>query len=259
LKNTYHRILSYIWYWLKKESIYAIQSPQLFKLYKELLLHVKGENEVIGKIEHVRKVFANSKEVITITDFGAGSHFFNSNTRRISDIVKHSTSSKSLCLLIQYFCQLTPARCVVELGTNLGITTQYLSKVSKGTIYTFEGDKNLIMLSKSHLKDPGIVLVEGNIKHSLPLIIEQIDLIDFALIDATHTEEATVTYYNLISNKIYEKGIIIISDIHWSKGMKKAWSKIKCDPRIRFSLDFYECGVLFYNPQLPKTDRILEF
>ena len=62
---------------------------------------------------------------------------------------------------------------------------------------------------------------------------------------------------NSISEKAHPKSILIISDIYWNKGMQRAWHEIKSNPKVKLTLDFYECGVVFFDFSGPKTNLIL--
>jgi predicted O-methyltransferase YrrM len=241
------------------ESIYSIQSPNLYTIYSNLLKFTRENLNQHSDIEQVRLLFSKSSKIIEIKDLGAGSNLFSTPQRKLSQIVRYSTTSQRFCLLYQYFCQLSPAENVIELGTQLGITTRYLSKVTKNKIYTFEGDPRLIEIFKNHLTEQNIEIIEGNIHATLPIQVADLPSIDFALIDATHTKQATLSYFENILPKVHQNSIVIIADIYWSSGMTEAWRILKNHQRVSLSLDFFHCGVLFFDPELPKINRILEY
>jgi len=65
-------------------------------------------------------------------------------------------------------------------------------------------------------------------------------------------------YFGLIAPKLHKGSILVIADIHWSKEMRKAWDEIKGMPSVTSSIDFFECGVLFFNDLGIRNDYILE-
>ncbi len=251
-------LFTYLKYWLKKEDRYSLQSPLIFKIYQDLLVHLNSSNSSIEEIESFRKALLNSSKKIEVLDLGAGSKKVNTRKRKISDITRYSTSSKKFALLYQFFCQLTPAETVLELGTCMGITTRYLSKMTKGILFTFEGSKEIQNVARPPKDYSNVHFVLGNISDLLPTILSKLETIDFALMDANHTYEGTMSYFDLILEKVHENTIIIIGDIHWSKEMEKAWDEIRLNPRVKLSLDFYECGVIFFDSALSKSDYILD-
>lgn len=249
---------AYLKHWLKKEDGYSLQSPLIFKIYQDLLVHINTSDQSSNEIESYRKNLLDSTKKIEVLDLGAGSKKVNTRKRKISDITRYSTSSKKFALLYQFFCQLTPAVIVLELGTCMGITTRYLSQKTKGKLYTFEGSQEIQNVAKPISGYSNIHFVLGNITDNLPTVLSEIQTIDFALIDANHTYDGTLLYFDMILEKINKNTIISIGDIHWSLEMEKAWDEIRTHPKVKLSLDFYECGVLFFNPSFQKSAHILE-
>lgn len=254
-----HPLLSYFYYWLKKEDKYSLQSPLLFKTYQGLIHFKYSRKEADLDIEAYRKTLLNSEEIIKVTDFGAGSKRVNTSLRKVSDITKFSTSSRKYAQLYQYFCSLTPARTVLELGTCMGISTRYLSKVTKGSLFSFEGSEEIARVAKPTQGFDNIQIHIGDLSEMLPVTLGMLEEVDFALIDATHTYEGTIEYFNQILSKVHSKTILAIGDIHWSKEMELAWNEIKLRPEVKLSLDFYECGIVFFNYPGSKSEYVLDY
>jgi predicted O-methyltransferase YrrM len=259
LRRQLYPFFSYLYYWLVKEDRYAIQSPFVFDIYNGLIAHAQYSKDKDLNIEEIRKLLLNSKEVCEIDDFGAGSKKLKRATRKISSITKHSTSSRKYSQLYQFFCSKTPAKFVYELGTCVGLNTRYLAQATKGTLFTFEGAKALWQKAQETEKPHNTHFVLGQLKNSLPYILEKNHPVDFAILDANHTYQATIDYFELILPKIKETSIIAIADIHWSKDMNQAWDKIKSHPKVVISLDFYECGILIFDKSLTKSHYILQY
>lgn len=259
MRNQFYPFFSYFRYWLVKEDQYAVQSPYVFELYNGLLGFINQSKERDLDIESFRNTLLSDNEICQIEDFGAGSKKLKKSSRKVSSVTKYSTSSRKFSQLYQFFCSKTPALNVLELGTCVGVNTLYLSKVTLGTIFTFEGSKALWQKAQIHQRLDNTHYVLGNLKDSLPYIIEKNHPVDFALLDANHTFEATVAYFNAILPKIRTSSIIAVADIHWSKEMNEAWENIKARPEVVISLDFFECGILIFDKSLPKSDYVLHF
>ncbi|MEB2774530.1 class I SAM-dependent methyltransferase [Algoriphagus sp. D3-2-R+10] len=246
-------------YWLKKEDKYSLQSPLLFNTYQNLLSFIKTRKDADLEIESYRKNLLSSDQVIEVEDFGAGSKSVNSAKRRVSDITKFSTSNRKFAQLYQFFTTLTPAETVIELGTCMGISSRYLSKVTQGKFYTFEGSKEIARVAQPSQGFDNLTSIVGELSETLPIILATLEKVDFALIDATHTYEGTLRYFEQIVSKTHSRSIIAIGDIHWSQEMEMAWQKIKSKSEVRLSLDFYECGIVFFTYPGDKADYILDF
>lgn len=257
--NKVYPFLSYLNYWLKKEDKYSLQSPLLFNTYLGLTNFISSRKENDLEIEIYRESLLKSDEIIEVTDYGAGSKSVNTTYRKVSDITKFSTSSRKFAQLYQYFCSLTPATTVLELGTCVGISSRYLSKVTLGNLFSFEGSEEIARVAKPNYGFENITIQVGELRETLPKTLAKLQGVDFVLIDATHTYEGTIEYFDQILKKVHPNSIVAIGDIHWSKEMEKAWEEIKHRPEVRLSLDFYECGILYFNYPGEKADYILDF
>jgi predicted O-methyltransferase YrrM len=259
LNEKVYSFLAYLSYWLKKEDKYALQSPLLYKHYKELFKFIEERKDTDLEIEEFRNQLLQSQKLIPVLDLGAGSKKVNSPIREVAKITKYSTSNRKYAQLLQYFCAQTHGEIIIELGTCVGITTRYLSKVTKTQLLTFEASEELIQVAKDDFKLPKVKFVAGDINFTLPEELRKIEKVDFAFIDANHTYEGTMKSFKELISKINSESIIVIGDIHWSRGMEKAWKEIKEFPDIKLSLDFYEVGILFFQFPGEKTHLILDF
>lgn len=251
--------LKYLSYWLTKEDKYSLQSPLLYNQYKELFKFIEERKNSDLEIEGFRNQLLQTEKSIPILDLGAGSKKVNTPIRKLAKITEYSTSSRKYAQLLQYFCSQTAGGIVIELGTCVGITTRYLNKVTKSQLLTFEASEELIQVAKGDYKLPKVKFVVGDINFTLPEELKKISKVDFAFIDANHTYEGTMKSFKELISKINAESIIAIGDIHWSKGMEKAWNEIKNIPSVKLSLDFYEIGILLFQFPGEKTNLILDF
>src|SRR5690606_26005698 len=167
---------------------HSLQSPFVYKLYQGLKTHYSHYKNGYPHLEELRMSLLKDENQVWVNDLGAGSHRFSSQKRRIADIVRYSTSSQKFNLLYQFFCSLTPAKTVVELGTCLGLNTLYLAEVTKNNLYTFEGANVLINRIKKDLDSNGkIKVILGDICSTLPAFLKNGQKVDFAFLDANHT------------------------------------------------------------------------
>jgi predicted O-methyltransferase YrrM len=244
-----------------KTDEHALHSPFFFHFYRTFL---KPEKKLsfIDSIEVGRRGYLQSEEKIEITDLGAGSKVMSGNKRKVKDIAHNSLSSPKfsafLYNLIQHF-QFTQ---VIELGTCLGMNTAYMAAGNdKAEIFTFEGDKNLIRLAqKACTNYVNIQFIHGNIDNTLPdFLSTRTKPLDLVYLDANHTYEATLHYFNLLLPYQHNQSIFIFDDIHWSSEMKQAWKKIKQHPSVSSSIDIFDAGLIFFNPDFQKQHHVLDF
>lgn len=258
LKKHLFPLRASILYWLKKEDNYSLQSPFVANLYRNLKLYLQNSKTKDLEIEDWRKALLQDEEILEIEDYGAGSKKLNKQRfRSTKAITRYSTSNRKFSQLYQYFCMQSPGKCVIELGTCVGLNTFYLSKVVQSHLYTFEGSKSLIRKAKEGCGNQPIKFVEGDIGKTLPAVLDQMGKVDFILLDANHTYEGTITYLKMVMPYLHDQSVVAIGDIHWSKEMEKAWEEIAQQPQVSLSLDFFECGILFFRKGLAKSQHIL--
>ena len=149
------------------------------------------------------------------------------------------------------------------MGTSLGINSLYLSNASPGgKIFTFEGNESLCNRAIENFKKfpaNNIQLIEGDIDETfLPFLMDNGPL-PFLFIDANHTYEATLRYFDQAMDYITEDSLMVLDDIHWSYEMGKAWFEITKDPRVTISVDLFQFGLLFFKKGILKQKYILAY
>ena len=62
-----------------------------------------------------------------------------------------------------------------------------------------------------------------------------------------HTYDATMAYFDVLANKVHDKSVIVIDDIHHSQEMEKVWKEICADKRVFTTIDLYQMGLVFFD------------
>jgi predicted O-methyltransferase YrrM len=62
-------------------------------------------------------------------------------------------------------------------------------------------------------------------------------------IDGHHEEHATLAYLERIVPFLSRRGVVILDDIRWSPGMRRAWTAIQNDPRFGLVIDLFQAGL----------------
>jgi len=231
----------------------------MFSFWNEV---VKGEyqNKRWDAIEKCRKDLLNNKKAIHVTDFGAGSKVLKGNERRISDIAKYQLQSTKDGQLLARIIHHHSYRNVLELGSSLGISSAYLAceaiKVS-----TMEGCPNILKCAQGvweSLKLDNIHPYLGNIDEKLEELINSKEF-DFCVIDANHSYDACIRYWEVIEPIIKEGGALVFDDIYWDKEMTKAWREICLRTKATLKLDFFHFGILIFNSNTSEQAYTLKY
>ena len=146
------QIKSYLKFlWLSKNE-HAVHSPFVFTLITKCFYDKKSKHEYLV-LKKYRKSLLENKNTIEVTDFGAGSKVFKSNSREISKIAETAgISSKRAELLFRVTNYFQPKH-ILEIGTSLGLATAALSLGNKNSeITTLEGCENTIGIAKNQLQ-----------------------------------------------------------------------------------------------------------
>ncbi len=248
--NAIYRTICYFWHILTAVNTggYGVHSPSLF-YWTRFLLNETYPYYCFQDIENERQRLLRATKKIYVEDFGTGK----SEQRTLMNIARTSLMSKKEAQNIFRLVYDAQPNNILELGTNLGITTSYLAKACpKAVITTMEGSQEILKEAEkvwTKLKINNINTITGNIDTTLPQWIKTQKKLDWVIMDANHTEEATMRYYNLIKPLLHEKSIVLIDDIYYSPEMHRAWKKIKTTKEVTSTFNLFDMGILFYNRQ----------
>ena len=257
-----HLGIAFVNHWLEVVNEHSLHAPFIFEIYQEVIKKDKT-NDNHSAIEKIRQELLRNKSEINIQDLGAGSKVSKATKRTISSVAKSALSSPRHLRLLSRLAESNSSKNIIELGTSLGISACYLAKASVGShVYTFEGCTDTARVAQKtfeSLSADNITLEKGNIEVHLPRILQSLGQVDFAYLDANHTFEATTSYFNILCERITCDSIIVIDDIHWSRGMNRAWNEIVKSKRVTLSIDLFDIGILFFKKLGQKQHYVLRF
>ena len=271
-RTALYRVGSYLKHQLTARHTggHGIHSPYLFE-WVRMVMADDNSYYAWAKIEEIREQLLRDEREVTFVDYGSGRALSSSpadaNKRLVKDIAKGSLAQKKyaqmLARLVRWLGSANPQYLskrkedrglnIVELGTSLGVTTAYLATMNKGDkVLTFEGCNAVAEIAKENWKLLEINNIECHVgevtEESLRLAV--VDLqggLDVAFIDANHTYEGTKSYFNVLAEKVHEKTVIVVDDIHYNQAMEKAWMEICADERVTSTMDLYQIGMVFFD------------
>ena len=281
-KNVYlYRVSSWLKHQLTARNTggHGVHSPYLFE-WVRMVMSDKNTYYVWDEIEEIRQEMLKDTRELEFVDYGSGgplptspSKGRSANMRRVCDIAKGSLARRKeaqlLARLVGWLGRpllTSPSRggtgdeasedrkglTIVELGTSLGVTTAYLAAMdSRNKVVTYEGCPAVAEVARANWEKLGlsnIACVVGEITvDSLQLAVDRLSGIDVAFIDANHTYEATLTYFNALASRVHEKSVVVVDDIHYNEDMEKAWKAICADERVTTTMDLYRMGLVFFD------------
>jgi len=230
-----------------------VHSPFVYEFVEEAL-NLNYEDKAIEK---ERATLLRDNNNINLKDLGSGKDRSTTIARIASKSLKKPKEAQLLAKIVRHF----KVDHVIELGTSLGISTAYMARSNREiNIQSVEGSKEVLEVAIKvwdRLKIKSITPIHS----SFDDFITQIPFHKNSLIylDGNHTYNATIRYFNLFISNAKEGSIIIFDDIHWSKGMEKAWDEIIDDPRINLTIDLFELGIVFLGPRIEKEHFNLRY
>ncbi len=223
---------------------------------------MRSKHALDPEVEAIRETLLKDKNLIDLVDYGAGSLINKGKKKSVKSIAKISSSPPKFSAFLHQVISYFGYQEVIELGTSLGLNSLYLSKDDKVNLTTFEGDPNLCKKARdsfSEAQRTNIHVVEGDINETLPAFLQTTERIDLAYLDANHKFEPTLNYFDLCLDKMSKNGLIILDDIHWSKEMWKAWKEIISRPEAILTVDLFDAGLVFLNPDIQPGNYTLTF
>ena len=203
-----------------------------------------------GELMKLRDRLERDQRKIEHVDLGAGSKY-KFNTKTVKSFLNSSSSTDFKGKLLFNLARIYQPSQILELGTNLGIGSAYLSYGKQDAqIHTLEGCPNLSQIAAENfkfLRIKNIHLTNGDFKDTLDTVLDSISQLDLAFLDGDHSYDGTMAYFSKIKSKLHEQSIVVLDDIYWSEGMTRAWQEIVKDPKVSLSIDLFRVGIIFFD------------
>ena len=153
--------------------------------------------------------------------------------------------------MLTLVAELGPRR-PIELGTGFGMSGSYqmagLALSGGGTLTTLDREPTLIPLARETFDGLGlgdrVRMGTGPIGETLEPTAAELAPIDYALIDAEHTEAATVFNYETLVPHLADGALVVVDDILSSEEMRRAWERIRSGPEVRSQVGLRRVGLV---------------
>lgn len=230
---------------------YGIHSPMLYHLITDVIGN-KHAYYAFAHLEKIRNELSNNRTRIWKGTNGSARY---SSKATVGHVTRQTAmaahEAQLLFRLVNYF----QPRHVLELGGGVGITTAYMGvALYKGQIISVEGNPELARISGNTLHQAGVTnarVHNTSFMEGIAFYIKNYQALDYLVLDGNHTYKATLNYLQTLAPALHENSIVLVHDIHWSRGMEKAWQELCSWPQVRVSADMFGLGMLLFHPQLP--------
>ncbi|MET0760631.1 MAG: class I SAM-dependent methyltransferase [Flavobacterium sp.] len=256
------QIKSYLQFLWHSKNEHAVHSPFVFSLLTKCFYDKKPKPEY-AVLKNYRNSLLENNNTIDVTDFGAGSKVFKSNTREISKIAKTAGISPKRAELLFRITNYFQPESILEIGTSLGLATSALSLGSrslgtKAKNITLEGCPETAKIAQKQFISFGLTNINSEVTE-FNTYLSKLQTLNFKLIyfDGNHQKQATLYYFELLLPTINNETVWIFDDIHWSAEMEEAWEVIKEHPKVTVTIDTFQWGLVFFRYEQKKEHFII--
>lgn len=246
----------YLRFLTKATNQHGVHSPFVYKLVTECFYDGSKKKEYALLKLHRRALLSN-KNMLHVTDFGAGSRVFKSDSRKIAHIAKQAGISFSRAKLLFRVTRYFKPENSLEIGTSLGLGTVAIATGNpNGKVTTLEGCAETLSVAQTNIHQFGI----GNVEYIQTEFSEYLSklpehqIFDLVYIDGNHQKKATLNYFNWLLTTKHNDSVWIFDDIYWSKEMTEAWETIKAHPKVSVTIDMFYWGMVFFRKEQVKQN-----
>ncbi len=259
-QETKHRIISYLDFIEKKRSHFFIHSPFVFFLSQKILLN-KEKIFPSEEVELLRKFLKNNPRAVEYRDFGANAkHKGEKKVLSLGEIFRKMAISSKKGNLLYRLCYFLQPKNLLELGTNIGISTYYqLAALSEPYEFvSVEANASLTAIARQLLhKYPRIRLETALFEEYLDTLSDK--KLDYVFLDGNHAYAPTIKYVRKLIPHLGKNAVIILDDIYWSREMTRAWNELITYPEFSLTIDLFDFGLLFFQRNQAKEHFVLTY
>lgn len=143
-------------------------------------------------------------------------------------------------------------RSALELGSGVGISGAYqaaaLRDDEERRLVTLDASEDWARLAREGFERLGlaekVALRLGDIAETLPGVLDEVAPLDYAFVDAEHTEEATVAYFDAIAPHLAPGAVVVVDDVTYPEQSRRAWRVIRARPRASRAVGLGRVGVV---------------
>jgi predicted O-methyltransferase YrrM len=153
--------------------------------------------------------------------------------------------------LMRLVSELRP-RTGLELGSGVGISGAYQAAGLRGTgdgrLVTLEASEDWAEVAREGFARLGLAdtiqVRLGDIADTLPAVLEETGPLDYAFIDAEHTEKGTIMYFDALAPHLVPGAVVVVDDVTHPEPSRRAWRAIRARPAVARAVGLGRVGVV---------------
>ncbi len=262
MEINWRQALHFPGFYLAADTQYQLHAPFAFELARAVL-EDRRWYYAFDDIEAIRARMLRSKVSLGLIDYSSTPAGRQPLARQVplARVARRSSSSPRQGRWLFRLAQLLQARQILELGTSVGIGAMYLASGARSAqLVSLEGSPDYTHVAATNLEILGLqkncTLLNGPFQQSLDQALRRHDPWDLIFFDGHHQEAATLAYFEQCLPHLSATGVAVFDDIYWSAEMLAAWKKIQAKPQVTLSIDLFDLGLVFINPELKSGQHL---
>lgn len=252
------KLKAFLKFLLRSKNQHGIHSPFIYKLITKCF-YDRSNYPSYSLWDNAQQELLNSKDILKVEDFGAGSKVFKSNNRPVSKIAKYVSISRKRARLMTRLVDYLSIKNALELGTSIGLGSISIAGSGKPKLKTIEACSSTSGFAKSlfeKLKVTNITSINSSFAEGLARLNSE-EKFDLVFIDGHHDGDSTLQYFETLLKHKHNDSLFIFDDIHWSPSMEIAWETIKNHEEVQVTIDTFQWGLVFFRKEQVKQDFII--
>jgi predicted O-methyltransferase YrrM len=265
------RILAFLRFYFKAVTQYQIHSPLAYQWVSAVLEDEERYFYAFRDVGILREQLLSNSTPLRVTDYGAGPDAaYDKGTSAtgvqyrqttIAQVAARSGSSDQQGQRLFRLVNWHKPQHLLELGTSLGLGTLYMAYALPNPyqFITLEGCPQITEVARLHLetfKKGDIQVIDGPFQQTLGTALERLQRLDMVYFDGDHRYEPTLRYFDQCLSYAHDNSIFVFDDVHWSSGMERAWETIKAHPKVTMTIDCWDFGCVFFQPDIKQKQHI---
>jgi predicted O-methyltransferase YrrM len=245
-------------YFVLSKGRHGIHSPFVYDFIDKCLKTKLKEDFLIERAD-LFSVIKQSKEIITVQDFGAGSKKLK-KFRKISSLFKTSSSKGKYADLLYRIADYYKPNSILEFGTSLGIGTIHLQKGNPSSkITTIEACNETRSQALKHFESFNLSINSVNSTFQDYLNDQNIEKFDLIFVDGHHDGAALQRYIEQLEKNSHNETMYILDDIRWSSSMFEAWKQLIQSEKFHVTIDLFRVGIIIPRKQQKKQHFVIRY
>jgi predicted O-methyltransferase YrrM len=160
--------------------------------------------------------------------------------------------------LTRLVCELRPRTCL-EMGTGLGLSALYqgaaLELNGEGELATMDFHPAARVAERGFAElglDGRVRLEFGDIDETLGELLARRGPVEYAMLDADHSEEATVRHFEALLPHLAGGAVVLLDDIGQTDEMRRAWRAVAGNERVAAAVGLRRIGAVVLTEHGPR-------